>query len=96
MGNIKGVRYQENGNKGFEKPLKEHERVNVVHIVFFRYHADKLITEDIGNDKPRNGYNHIFRQILYHVENVRVPPLWGLAYLRCNGAYFFVYVPEHR
>ena len=40
--NIKGVRYQENGNKGFEKPLKEHERVNIVHIVLFRYHADKL------------------------------------------------------
>ena len=66
-----------------------------MHIVFFRYHADKLITEDIGNDKPRNGYNHIFRQVLYHAENVCVPPLRGLAYLRCNGAYFFVYVPEH-
>ena len=25
-----------------EKPLKEHERVNIVHIVLFRYHADKL------------------------------------------------------
>ena len=50
--NIKGMRYQENGNKGFEKPLEKHKSVNVVHIVFFRYHADKLITEDIGNDKP--------------------------------------------
>ncbi|EQG53765.1 hypothetical protein QIY_1011 [Clostridioides difficile DA00141] len=93
--NIKGMRYQENGNKGFEKPFKEHECFYVVHIVFFRYHADKLITEDIGNDKPRNGYNHIFGQILYHVKNVCIPPLRGLAYLRCNGAYFFVYVPEH-
>ena len=47
--------YQENGNKGFEKPLEKHKCFYVVHIVFFRYHADKLITEDIGNDKPRNG-----------------------------------------
>ena len=32
--NIKGMCYQENGNKGFEKPPEKHKSVNVVHIVF--------------------------------------------------------------
>ena len=27
---------------------------------------------------PAIGYNHIFRQVLYHAENVCVPPLRGL------------------
>ena len=39
---VKGMRDDKHRNERFEKPLKEHERVNVVQIVLFRYHADKL------------------------------------------------------
>ena len=59
--------YQENGNKGFEKPLEKHKCFYVVHIVFFRYHADKLITEDIGNDKPRNGSDELLNNLDYAI-----------------------------
>ena len=37
---IKGVRYEEYRHKRFEKPFEKHKGVNVVHIVFFHYHAD--------------------------------------------------------
>ena len=37
---VKGMRDDKHRNERFEKPLKEHERVDVVHIVLFRYHAD--------------------------------------------------------
>ena len=38
----KGVGNEIHRYPRLEKPLKEHERVNIVHIVLFRYHADKL------------------------------------------------------
>ena len=40
---VKGVRHKVDCHKRLEHPLEEHGSVNVVHIVLFRYHADKLI-----------------------------------------------------
>ena len=40
---VERVGYDKHRNKGFEYPLKEHECFYVVHIVLFRYHADKLV-----------------------------------------------------
>ena len=73
-----------------EKPLKEHKGVQLVQIIFINNHADKLITKNIGNDKPRNGDDHIFRQGFYHGKYAAVPALRGLAYLCRYGSYFFV------
>lgn len=55
----------------------------------------KNVSDDIGNDKPRNRDDYIFRKGLYHAENVCVPTLRGLSYLVCDSPDFFVYVPEH-
>ena len=38
--NIKGVGDEIHRHPRLENPLEEHERINVVHIVLFRYHAD--------------------------------------------------------
>ena len=40
--NVKGVGDKVHRHPRLEKPLKKHESVYVVHIVLFRYHADKL------------------------------------------------------
>ena len=40
---IRKVRHKVDCHKRLEHPLEEHGSVNVVHIVLFRYHADKLI-----------------------------------------------------
>ena len=59
-------------------------------VIFINNHADKLITKNIGNDKPCNGDDHIFRQGFYHGKYAAVPALRGLAYLCRYGSYFFV------
>lgn len=59
--NIKCVGNEINRYPRFEKPLEKHERVNVVHIVLVGYHSDKLITKNVGDDKPRNRNNDVFR-----------------------------------
>ena len=38
--NIKGVGDEIHRHPRLENPLEEHERIDVVHIVLFRYHAD--------------------------------------------------------
>ena len=40
---VKGMRHKVDCDVCLEYPLEEHGSVNVVHIVLFRYHADKLI-----------------------------------------------------
>ena len=93
--NIKGVGNEENRYPRLEKPLEEHERIHFVHIVLLNDHADKLIAEDIGNDKPRYGNDHILTERLYHGKYACVPALRGLPDLCGNGADLFVYIPEH-
>ncbi len=91
---VKGVRHKVDCHKRLEHPLEEHGSVNVV-LRLFRYHADKPSRQDVGNDKPRNGYDYILTKGLYHGEYICVPPLRGLSYLCGDSARLNVYVPEH-
>ena len=77
----KAVGEQVCGNKGFENPLEDVERIKIVHVVLFQDHLDQLIDKDKSQDNSRNGNDDGFRKILDHAEHAAIPALRCLSYL---------------
>ena len=59
--NRKGVTDQIDRNGSFEYIFKEHERVDVVHIVLFSNHGDQLIAKNKRYDNARYRDYYVFR-----------------------------------
>ena len=57
---VKGIGYEVDRDCGLEEPLEEHPCVHLVHIVLFRYHGNKLVTQHKGNDDTGDGDYHAF------------------------------------
>ena len=84
----------EDGKGRLENPAEEHGGVEVVHIVLFGNHLDKLMAHHKGKDSRCNGQHHRFGKTAKHIENAAVPCLRGGANVRSDFAHLGVHVVE--
>ncbi len=57
---VKGVSDNHHSYKCFENPFKEHERFNIMKIIFFNDHLYQFVAHHKGQDNAGNGDNHGF------------------------------------
>ena len=84
----------EDGKGRLENPAEEHGSIEVVHIVLFGNHLDKLMAHHKGKDGRCNGQHHRFGKTAQHIENAAVPCLRGRTNVRSDFAHLGVHVVE--
>ena len=92
---VKGMGYHIYRDPHFDKVFEKHEGIELVHVVRVGNHADKFVTQDEGNDHPRNGNDHGIGEVLYHGEYAAIPGLRRLSNLSCDLTSFLIDVGEH-
>ena len=70
---------------GFEHPFEDDERIEIVKVVLVDDHLNEFERRDDGENRARNGDDHMIRKPLNHGENAAVPLLRGLAYVVGNA-----------
>ena len=84
----------EDGKGRLENPAEEHGSIEVVHIVLFGNHLDKLMAHHKGKDGRCNGQYYRFGKTAQHIEDATVPRLRGRADIRSDFAHLGVHVIE--
>ena len=84
----------EDGKGRLENPAEEHGSIEVVHIVLFGNHLDKLMAHHKGKDSRCNGQHHRFGKVAQHIEDTTVPCLRSGANVGSDFAHLGVHVVE--